>query len=324
MRSICVALGVLLSSAPASADTSKAWQAAKDNLPPTTPAIAGFDVAAIVKLPAFGKLLDLVKKDARDVREGLELLKSACGLDPTKAVDGVVVAGDPNGRDDDVMLFLQLTIDRTKASACIESMLKAVEKRKQVTVKQNGIYSEVSVGGDTAFFAWVSPNVVAFNLDPGNKARLDGFLGKQGLARSPVGALLGKLDPKAVASGAIKTAKPLDRDVPVTSAYGNALLSGNTVSATVVGTATDAAAVTKLTDELNYELAKTIRRDRTPAVAKKIMRAIAITSAGNDVTIKGSANASELVDALVGMMMRKDPEPAMPARAADPPPPAKN
>lgn len=317
MRSICalLATAALLSSGTAEADASKAWQAAKDNLPATIPAIAGFDVAAIVKLPAFGKLLEVLKKEERDVREGLALLKSACGLDPTKAVDGLVVAGDPNGRDDDVMLFLQLTIDRTKASACIESMLKVVEKRKQVTVKQNGIYSEVSVGGDTAYFAWVAPNVVAFNLDPGRKARLEGFLGKQGLAKSPVGALLSKLDPKAAASGAIKTVKPLDRDFPITAAYGNALLTGSTVTAVVIGSATDAAAATKLTDELQYEIAKTIRRDRTPAGAKKILRAIAITPAGTDVTIKGTANTSDLVDAVFAMMFKKKD-------AVPPPPPA--
>ncbi len=314
MRSICAVVGTLalLSSGRADADASRAWQAAKDNLPATIPAIAGVDVAAAVKLPAFGKLLDLLKKEEREIREGLSMLQRTCNLDPTKAVDGFVIAGDPDGRDDDIMIFLQLTIDRTKASACMESMLKAVGRQKPVTVKQNGIYTEASLDGDTAWFAWVAPNVVAFSADPGKKARLDGFLGKKGLAKSPVGAQLGKLDPKALAAGAIKLPKPFDSDVPFTTAYGNAVLAGQNVSVHIVGTATDANGAAKFTTELNKELAREGKRDRTPAVAKKIIKAIKITGAGSEVTVKASANTTELVDAFLAMMVKKDPLPPPP------------
>lgn len=299
-------------SSSAGADVSKAWQAAKDNLPDTIPAIGAVDVAAAVKQPAFGKLLDLVKKEERDIREGLELFRSACNLDVTQVVDGFVIAGDPNGKDDDIMLFVQLKIDRAKASTCLEAMLRTVEKRKQVTVQQTGMFTEVSVGKDTAYFAWVDKAVVAFNIDPIRKARLEGFVGKKGLAKSPVGSLFGKLDPKAAAFGAIKLAKPLDREVPFTTAYGHVTLAGTVASATLVGTTKDATTAGQWVTEVRREITKTAGRDRTPAVAKKILGAIAVSSAGADVTLKASASTTELYDAFLAMMTREPPEPPMP------------
>nr|MBA2539066.1 hypothetical protein [Deltaproteobacteria bacterium] len=156
----CVAAlaACLLSASTSSADVSKAWQAAKDNLP-GMPAIGAIDVAAVVKLPAFGKLFDMARKEERDIDQAVSLLKVACKLDITSVVDGLVVAGDPDGRDDDIVVFVQLTLDRTKATACMETMLKQVEKRKQIAVKQDGIYTVASVGNEAAYFAWVGPNV---------------------------------------------------------------------------------------------------------------------------------------------------------------------
>jgi hypothetical protein len=314
MRSICALVMVAAVSSSAGADVSKAWQAAKDNLPDTIPAIGAVDVAAVVKQPAFGKLLALVKKEDRGVREGIELVKSACNLDLTQVVDGVVVAGDPDGKDDDIMVFLQLKIDRPKASTCLEAMLRTVEKRKQVTVQQTGKFTEASVGDETAYFAWVDKAVVAFNVEPIKKARLERFVGKQGLAKSPVGSLFGKLDPKAAAFGAIKLAKPLDRDLPFTQVYGNATLTGTTLAGAIVGTATDTAAAGKFVTEAKRELIKLALRDKLPAIAKKLVTAVTLNAVGAEVTLKGSAATGDLVEAITELAVRK---PAMPA---DPPP----
>lgn len=313
MRSLYALVMVTALSSPAGADVSKAWQAAKDNLPDTIPAIGAVDIAAVVKQPAFGKLLDLAKKEERDIREGLALFKSACNLDPTQVVDGVVIAGDPNGKDDDIMVFIQLKIDRAKASTCLESLLRTAEKRKQVTVQQTGIFTEITVGQDTAHFAWVDKAVVAFNVDPMKKARLERFVGKQGLAKAPVGSLFGKLDLKATAFGAIKLTKPLDREMPFTAAYGNLTLAGTTASATLVGTATDAGTASKWVTEVKREITRTAGRDRTPAVAKKILGSIGLTSAGADVTLKAGASTNEMYDAFLAMMTQKAPEPMPPS-----------
>lgn len=309
-RSICAVLALTL----ASTTVSKAWQAAKDNLPASIPAIAGFDIAAIVKQPGFAQAFSALQDTERDLREGLALIQSACKLDVTAAVDGVVIAGDPDGKDDDIMAFVQLKVDRAKASACFKSVLEVAERRKQIVVKQDGTFTEVSVNGDTAYFAWVAPNVVAFNLDPGSKPRLQGFLGKQGLAKAPVGKLLGKLDPKAVASGAIKLAKPLSRELPIQLAYGNALVFGGNVTASIVGTVPDPKALPpNLAELLAGELAREARRSRTPPILKKILEATSISVSGADITARGTASTKELGDAVrASIKQKKRVEPPMP------------
>lgn len=311
MRSICALVMVAAMSSSAGADVSKAWQAAKDNLPDTIPAIGAIDVAAVVKLPAFAKLMQL-----GELREGLEMIKRTCNVDVPQAIDGVVVAGDPNQRDDEIVVFLQLKIDRAKASTCFEQVMRSLDKGGQVSVQQTGMFTEVSVDGSNAYFAWVDKNVVAFNFDPISKTRLSSSLGKKGLAKSPAGSLFGKLDLKAAAFGAIKLA-PL-RDLPFTAAYGNATLTGATLAGAVVGTATDPAAAGKFVTEAKRELVKLALRDKLPAVAKKLVTSVTLNAVGAEVTLKGSAATGDLVDALVEMTTKKK----RPMYVDPPPPPA--
>ncbi|MBA3538583.1 MAG: hypothetical protein H0T79_03065, partial [Deltaproteobacteria bacterium] len=93
----CAALAAVATLVPtrAHADVSKAWAAAKDNLPSNTRAVLSVDVAAAVKSPTFAKVLAAVLAKEPEFREGLAVLKSACKIDLVAAVNGVVVAGDP-------------------------------------------------------------------------------------------------------------------------------------------------------------------------------------------------------------------------------------
>lgn len=317
MRSIpsVVAVAALLSTATAEADVSKAWQAAKDNLPAGVPAILAVDAAAVVKLPAFGTLFAMARKEERDIQQAYDLFNTACKLDFTKVVDGFVVAGDPDGRDDDIVVFLQLTIDRAKASSCVEAAIKSVEKKKQVSIKQDGIYTVATVGRETAYFAWVGPNVVAFTLDPEKKQLIENNVGKKGLGNAPVGALIGKMNAKAIAFGAIKMAKPIDRDIPFTSAFGNLTLTGTTIAGSITGTAIDAKTGAAFAAEARKELGKLARKDRVPAVVKKLAGAIKIAATGANVTASGRASDKELLEAFLAMMMTSgdapEPPPAM-------------
>ena len=97
MRTISCVLGVAgcLIASRAQADVSKAWAAAKDNLPANTMFIAAIDVAAIYKSPLYAKALDAFKSMDRDIDEVYTLIKGACGWDPASVVDGIVIAGDP-------------------------------------------------------------------------------------------------------------------------------------------------------------------------------------------------------------------------------------
>ena len=289
----------------AEADVSKAWAAAKDNLPANTQLFVAIDVAAIVKSPSFAKLFDAAKREKRDLDEGYTMIKSTCKLEPTTSVEGIVLAGNPTGGEQGVA-YIQLALDRTKASACLESVLKLIAGKKPVTVKQDGIYTVASVGKDSAYFAWVGPNVVAVSIDPDKKPSLEAWVGQKTFAKSPVAAIADKLDRKATGAGAFSLPKPIDRDVPVQSGWGSLTLVGGTITGSVTGTATDAKAAANLTTALKAELVKDMNRQRTPAAIKKIMGAISITAASADVTIKGSVAEKDLIEAFLSTMKKKD------------------
>ncbi len=307
MRSICavVTLGALLSSAPASADYAKAWQAAKDNLPSTTQMALVVDVAAIAKLPSFTRVFEALRGQERDFEMGYTLLKGACNVtDPVAWVDGVVLAGDTRGKDNGVG-FVQVTIDRTKASACLESVLKVVGGRKTTSVKQDGIYTVATVGKDTAYFAWVTPNVIAFSIRPDNKASLDAFLNqKGGWVKAPVAALATKMDPKAVLSGVFAVDK-VDTWFPVAKAFANVTLSGGTITGAVTGSFLDAKAATSFAEEMNKERDRDLKKDRTPAAVKKLMTAVKIAAGGTEVTAKGSLSEKDFGDAIIASFQKK-------------------
>jgi len=307
MRKVSCVLGAIacLISARADADVSKAWAAAKDNLPSNTQFIVAIDVAAIYKTALFPKALEAFKGMDRDIGEAHALIKRSCGWDPVSVIDGIVIAGDPSGRGEGIA-FLQLKIDRTKASACLLSTLKAL-KKGGVTVKQDGAYTVASKGrgrDDSAYFPWVGSNVVAISIRPDKKSKVDAWFNQKGFGRSRLGGMLGKLDPKAVVAGAFAADKPIDSWVPVTAAYGNWTIGGGKLTGTLVATATDAKAAKSLADELNQEIQRDSRRDRTPPSVKKIMQSLTISATGKELTIKGWATQKDLGDAL-GESFRK-------------------
>ncbi len=308
MRSICAVVALtlgLVSSAPASADYSKAWQAAKDNLPANTQMALVVDVAAIAKLPSFNRVFDAVRAQERDFEMGYTLLKGACNVtNPVTMVDGIVLAGDMRNKESGVG-FVQVTIDRTKASACLESVLKLVGGRKQVSVKQDGIYTVATVGNDSAYFAWVAPNVVVFSIQPDKKATLDAYINQKGWAKSPAAALVGKMDLKAALSG-VFTVDKVDVWFPVAKAFGSVTISGGTITGSVTATYPDAKAATAFAAEINEERDRDLKKDRTPAAVKKLMNAVKIATSGNELTAKGSMTEKDFGDALIASLRKKE------------------
>jgi hypothetical protein len=300
MRIITCALGLAvgLSARSASADYSKAWAAAKDNLPANTQFVLAVDVAAVFKQPLFPKALEAFKDLDKDLAEGHTKFKQACGFDPLSVVDGIVVAGDTTQRHA-VVVYVQLTIDRTKASACLSAAAKAIAK-ELVTVKQDGVYTVATAktNGDNAYFPWVAPNVVMIAARPEKKDVVDQWFNQKGFAKSLVSGQLGNLDMKAVATGAFASDKPIDSWVPVTKAYGNLTIgSAGKIAGTAVVTATDAATAKNLADEFTKELDREKSRDKTTPTMKKILAAMSATSAGNQITFAGSVTGQQVLDA---------------------------
>ena len=264
---VCVVTMLAALSSRAEADTSKAWAAARDNLPASTRAVGALDVAAIVKTAAFGKIFELVMKEERDLREAHALVKKACQVDPLAVIEGVVVAGDP--RQDAGVVFLQLSLDRAKATACLEATLRAMGNPK-AQLKLDGNIAAVSVGRDTAYLAWVTGDVVAISLEPEKKDALQAWIGQKGAFAK-------------TASGALALAK-------------------GTVSGSVRGTFADAKGARDAQAEMQKEITKELGRKSTPEPMKRVLKAISVAAKGSEVTVAGSAAEADLLECVMAMM----------------------
>jgi len=293
-----LALVVSLSSQVAHADYSKAWAAAKDNLPATTKAVFAGDVALGVKTATYAAILPMMLAEERDIEQGLALIKGACKIDAVAAIDGFVVAGDPLTEQGAV--YIQLAgVDRPRLTACAEKVLKAMGE-KQATIKQDGAFTVLGHGRDTMYIAWVTPQVFVIGLEAEKKDQLQAWFGQKGaFARSSVQAQLAKVDTKAPAWGVLALDKALDdNDLPVKTARGSLAIANGSLGIDFFGSFETPAAAKKTHGEMKRELTREMGRKGTPPALKKAMAAIKINTTGSDVTLKIKLLEKDLIAAL--------------------------
>lgn len=292
-------VALLLShSSSAHADYSKAWAAAKDNLPTNTRAILVGDVALATKTSTFNTILPLILSEEKDFEQGLALIKGSCKIDALTAVSGFVLAADPENEKG--VVYLQLSgLDRPKLETCITNVLKLIGE-KNATVKKDGQFTEVSNGHDSVYFAWVTADVIAITIDPDKKADLQVWFGQKGsFAKSPVQALLSKVDVKAPAWGAVSLTKPLDdNDMPVTTARGSMSFGAGTIAGEIVGTLESPVKAAATIAKIKKDQAKELARKSTPAAVKKVIKALTFKAAGSDVSMKGKVSEKDLAAAI--------------------------
>jgi hypothetical protein len=306
----------LLAAAPARANVSKAWAAAKANLPATTGFVVAIDVARIARTPSFTRFYNAARSDERDLEEIDSALRDHCKLELPEAIEGLVVAGNLANKGKDLVMYFQLAVDRKKASACLASLL-AMKANRKTSVAQQGIYTIGRSRGDRIYFAWVAPRVVAMSVDPENKKWLDAWIGKRGFARSPVAKLAGKLDTSGIAFGAFSNGgKPLDAWVPVVAGHGGVGLKRGTLSGSATFVTADSKTATSMVGELEQELGRAMKKKRTPPVVKRVLSGVTVTGRGNGFTIRGTAKERDFADALASLMFRNRATP----RASVPPP----
>lgn len=309
-------LAVCALASTAHADYAKAWTAAKANLPATTRAIAMLDFGALDRTPQFAQLWKLALASDREVGEIDRELKQLCKVDISRVAEGLVVAGDPEKNQ--FVFFLQLGLDRAKASACFEALMskKAGEK---VALEQQGVYSVFTSKNRqrSIYAAWPAPNVVAFTLEPENKPTLAAWIGRGGFARSPVAPLLARTDPKAIAAGALSLGRALDRNIPVMSGYGQIVMTGQNLTALIIGHASDGTTATKIGAELDKEIQREKSRKKLPPSIKNILASTRVGAVGNAVRLEITGTVKDLADAIQAETMKRDKPVEQPA----PPPP---
>ncbi|MEJ7602772.1 MAG: hypothetical protein WKG01_33100 [Kofleriaceae bacterium] len=282
----------------AHADYSKAWAAAKENLPATTKGVLVGDVALGVKTATYATLLPMVLSEERDLQQGLALVKGACKIDAVSVVDGFVIAGDPEAEQGAV--FIQLAgIDRPKLSTCIQNVLKVMGEAK-ATVTQDGQFTVIGNGRDAVYVAWVTADVIVIGIEPEKKAQLQAWIGHKGaFAHSPVQAQLAKVDVKAPGWGALALDKPFDdKDMPIRSARGTLSIANGVFIGELIGSFASPRDAKKTADEMTREMTREVGRKNTPPAAKKVISAFKIKQTGAHVTVKGKVSEKDLVAAI--------------------------
>ena len=126
MRSSLLVLAAATALAPitAHADT-KAWTAAKANLPADATIVLGMNFAPIAKSQLFTELFPKLVASNADFKDFMDTAKSACSIDPVTAINSVVVASDASKSQGVIYLGLN-GLDQAKLASCADKIAKAL------------------------------------------------------------------------------------------------------------------------------------------------------------------------------------------------------
>jgi hypothetical protein len=284
----------------AHAGDKAAWNAAKANLSKDTTVLIGLDLTQLTKSTLFTMAFPFILSQQPEVKEGLELIKSTCNIDPLKVVTSVVVGTD-DAQKHGAMFVSLAGVDQPKIVSCLEAMAKAKGKDTKVGVTTDGKITELAVGDKKVYLTWIGTNVIALPLDFANKADLTAWTAK-GLAKSKVGKAMTKVNTGNALWAVSAVAKDLDDKMKMKMGYGSVAMANATITADLhvqLGSAADAkAAAEKAQKELPT-------RSQSPDLAenlRKLLAGVTVTAVTDELFVKGSIPESEVMQ-LVGALM---------------------
>ena len=326
MRARFLLVATLTSLAPISAahaDASKAWSAAKANLPSDATIVAGFNFGAIAKSQIFTEMFPKLVASSADLKDFLDLAKSACGIDPITAVSGAVIATDSSKSTGVVYLALN-NLDQPKLASCADKLAKAKSKGgdEKITFKKDGNIIEVtsSKHNKSVFYGWVGSDVIVIPKD-GDKAGLQRWMGGKGFAASALGKMAGKVNTGAAGWGATTEAKAVQPGMNMKGGYGSLdVANGNiTVNAHVVlGSPAEAA---KASTEANQQLVQVKTSGQLPAMFTTLLASLKVSSSADELVVGANAPEKDVL-AVAQMAMAMSGMGGGNNSAPPPPPPA--
>jgi hypothetical protein len=326
MRARFLVLATLTSLAPitAHADAAKAWSAAKANLPSDATIVAGFNFGAIAKSQIFTEMFPKLVASNADLKDFLDLAKSACGIDPITAIAGAVVATD-TARTSAVVYLALNNLDQSKLASCADKLAKAKSKGgdEKITFKKDGNIVEVTSTkqSKSVFYGWVGSDVIVIPKD-GDKASLQRWMGgKAAFTGSTLGKLAGKVNTGAAGWGATTESKAVQPGMDMKGGYGSLdLAKGNiTVNAHVV-LATPAMAAQAST-EANKQLAQIKTSGQLPAMFTSLLASLKVTSDASELVVGANAPEKDVLAVAQMLMAMSGMGGGSSAQTPPPPPP---
>ena len=299
MRIVGIFAAALLSFAAlhAHADT-KAWTAAKANLPADAKILVGVDLAALQKTQLFSTLYAKMVEKA-DVTKVFDTVKSTCKVDPVTAVQGLVMA--QSGDQEDGAVYLALSgIDRTKLSSCLTAAIQgaAEDKTAKVSVKQDGNVTQITMDGkDPKFVGWIGKDVVVVPVHGRDKASVVKWMaGKGALGKTSVARLIAKLNTSAPVWAAADASKEIESGVTAKGAYGTVTFAKGNVDADVHAVMESAAQATTMASSAQKQLDDF--KGQLPPPFGGMLKTVTIAPASDEVILKGSFVEKDLLAAL--------------------------
>lgn len=301
-RALGVAVALCLFPTVVRADASKAWAAAKANLPSTTSIVVGFDVAALTKASLFKMGFPMLLAQKPDIKATLELVKTTCQIDPLTAIDGFVVGTDTDQKKGAAYIAFK-GLDEAKIVTCLEALLRSQgTKDAKFVVTRDGAVTQLAMGKDSLYLTWMGGDVVAMALAPKDKAQLQAWTsGKQSLAKGAVGRLVAKVDTRA----AFWVASSIEQEVEkmkMKGGYGSVALAKGSLAIDLHMLLPGAAEAKGIADKASAELAGKINGPGLAPALKPVMQAVKITSAGPEVIVTAAIPEKDLLS-IVGALL---------------------
>jgi len=298
-RAVAVGLSLCVLPAAASADTAKAWTAAKAGLPTTTAVVVGFDVATLTKSTLFKMAFPMLLSQKPELKAGLELVKTTCKIDVLTTVDGMVAGMDKDQKQG--ALYLQVKgVDEKALLACLDAIAKTKGAKMKVTT--DGVITELAVDTDKIFLTWISKDVIALGLESGDKTQLATWTGgKKAFAKSPAAPLAAKVDTKA----AIWAASTVERDVDgikMKGGYGGLTSAKANLAFDLHLLLPSAADAKKVAEKASAELATKINGPGLAPALKPVLESVSIKDAGTEVVVKANVAEGQVLS-IVGALM---------------------
>ncbi|CAN5782493.1 hypothetical protein BH11MYX3_BH11MYX3_31370 [soil metagenome] len=302
LRSVVVAAAISLAPIAASAAPGAAWTAARSNLPKDTTVLVGLDLVQLTRSSLFTMAFPLMLAQQPEIKDGLDLVKTNCKLDPLKVVQGVVFGTDDTQKHGAIYIAVD-GLDQPKIVSCLEAVAKAKGKDTKVSVKTDGKINELTLGDKTIYMSWIGTSVLVIPLEITNKADLAAWSGAKGLIKSKVGKASGKVNTGGALWAVSAVAKDLDDKTKMKLGYGSMTLASSKIAADLHVQLDSAENAKAAADKAQKELSTLAGSPGLAPNLKTVLSAVTVTSAADEVQVKGSMPESDVLS-LIGALMK--------------------
>jgi hypothetical protein len=278
-----------------------AWGAAQKLLPSAPTIVLGMNVATIKGSDLFKELYPMLMAQAGEVKDGLEEVRQTCAIDVKEAVQGAVVSVDDSSKG---VVFLSLKgITSARVNECIQKV--GAKQKKNIVVGKpdaKGIV-EYSAAGDARklYLAFLANNVIAMATEPFDKELLTRWIGGTGVdAKSRAGKAVASVNTNAAVWAVVVKPQKLDEGMNMKLVYGNADVSGGTISGDVRLVLASAKEATAALAKSNSELEKAKKEGQIPPQLASLMKTLKMTAKDDELQLKASMPESEALAVIKG------------------------